>query len=31
MDDMTGKNWTTFGVGGNGMNQFKFPRGVFVR
>jgi DNA-binding beta-propeller fold protein YncE len=31
MDDMTGKNWTTFGAGGSGLNQFRFPRGVFLR
>jgi DNA-binding beta-propeller fold protein YncE len=31
MDDMTGKNWITFGAGGSGTNQFKFPRTVFIR
>jgi len=31
MDDMTGKNWITFGAGGSGTNQLKFPRTVFIR
>src|SRR5262245_12687294 len=31
MDDITGKNWVTFGAGGSGTNQFKFPRTVIIR
>ena len=30
MDDMTGKNWTTFGTRGTGVDQFSFPTGLFV-
>src|SRR5947208_11966279 len=30
MDDMAGTGWTPFGVFGSGMNQFKFPCGIFV-
>jgi streptogramin lyase len=30
MSDMTGLGWTTFGSSGSGVNQFSFPRGIFV-
>jgi len=30
MDDMIGAGWTPFGVFGSGMNQFKFPSGIYV-
>src|SRR5256885_9043438 len=30
MDDMTGAGWTPFGTFGSGMNQFKFPSGIYV-
>src|SRR5438552_1008848 len=30
MDDMAGTGWTPFGVFGSGMNQFKFPSGIYV-
>src|SRR2546425_8139182 len=30
MDDMTGAGWTPFGTFGSGMNQFRFPSGIFV-
>ena len=31
MDDMTGANWTEFGVGGTGTGEFASPMGIFVR
>ncbi len=27
---MTGAGWTTLGTAGTGVNQFKYPRGIFV-
>src|SRR5437879_8503653 len=30
MDDMTGAGWTPFGTFGSGMNQFRFPSGIYV-
>jgi len=30
IDDMTGKNWTTFGTNGSGVNQFSALWGIFV-
>ena len=28
VDDMSGKDWTTFGSFGTGTNQFKYPEGI---
>jgi sugar lactone lactonase YvrE len=30
MDDMTGTNWTAFGTGGGGVDQFQVPAGIVV-
>src|SRR3989441_6291482 len=30
MDDVTGAGWTPFGTFGSGMNQFRFPSGIYV-
>lgn len=30
MDDMTGTGWTTLGTSGTGINQFRYPRRIFV-
>src|SRR2546428_8107880 len=30
MDDMTGAGWTPFGTFGSGINQFRFPIGIYL-